>query len=361
MDFEVSEADSAQAGLALAAKLALDCVIVDYNLPDSDGVEFIANFRHEARSPGAAIVMVTGQGSEETAVAAMKGGATDYVTKSTIADGLFPQTILNATERARLKAKVTQYRLDLEKSNRSLSEFAHIVSHDMKAPLRRITSYCELIREESGDRLQGTEAEGHVERLMANAIRLQHFIDDLLTFSRVLHAHEDKEFVDITALVRDVMEDLGAIIAETGAQITVAGPLPVIEGYPIRMRQVFQNLIGNAIKYRGRDLPKIAISAQEEGDHYLFRVEDNGMGIAPEYRESIFKAFQRLHSQDKIEGTGLGLSICREVIEMHGGKIWVESELEKGSAFCFTIPLKPGRVSAGDAIGPEPRAGESLM
>jgi light-regulated signal transduction histidine kinase (bacteriophytochrome) len=327
----------------------LDCVILDYNLPDADGIDFIGSFRRESRSPGAAVVMVTGQGSEETAVAAMKQGATDYITKNTIAEGFFPQAIQNATERARLKGKVKQYREDLEKSNRALSEFAHIVSHDMKAPLRRIASYCELIREEAGDRLDGTEAHSYIERLITNAARLQRFIDDLLAFSRVLHSHEDREALDLTAVARDILDDFAPLIAETHAAVTVE-PLPVMEAYPVRMRQLFQNLIGNALKYRGEAPPVVTVSAQEEGDHYLFSVRDNGMGIAPEYQENIFKAFQRLHTQDKIEGTGLGLSICREVVEMHGGRIWVESEPGKGSAFFFTLPLAAGKKIQPSAL-----------
>jgi signal transduction histidine kinase len=336
--FEIVEADNAQAGLAAAAKHVLDCIILDYNLPDADGIDFIGSFRREARSPNAAIVMVTGQGSEETAVAAMKLGATDYITKNTITDGFFPQAIQNATERARLKTKVKQYREDLEKSNQALSEFAHIVSHDMKAPLRRINSYCELIREDVGDKLKGTEAENYIGRLTSNAARLQKFIDDLLTFSRVLHAHEDKEARDLTAVAKEVLEDLAPMIDETHAQIAIE-PLPVIEVYPVRIRQLFQNLIGNALKYRGEAAPVVTVSAQEEAGICTICVRDNGMGIAKEYQENIFKAFQRLHTQDKIEGTGLGLSICREVAEMHGGKIWVESEPGKGCAFYFTLPL----------------------
>jgi signal transduction histidine kinase len=237
--YEIFEADSAQSGLALAMKHLLDCVILDYNLPDADGIDFIGSFRHEARCPGAAIVMVTGQGSEETAVAAMKQGAIDYITKNTIAEGFFHQTIQNATERARLKAKVRQYREDLEKSNQALSEFAHIVSHDMKAPLRRISSYCELIREEAGEKLEGTEARSYIDRLVTNATRLQHFIDDLLAFSRVLHSHEDREAIDLTAVARDILEDFAPLIAEMHAAVTIE-PLPVMEAYPVRMRQLFQ-------------------------------------------------------------------------------------------------------------------------
>jgi signal transduction histidine kinase len=334
-NFRVLEAESAAQGLEMGQNNEVDCVLLDYHLPDADGMDFIKSFQQHAMNPQAAIIMVTGQGNEKTAVEAMKLGALDYITKSSISEAYFAQSILNAVERSRLRQQISRYQRDLEKSNRSLSEFAHIVSHDLKAPLRRIVSYCDLLREEAKGKLEG-DAAGYVDRLSANALRLQRFINDLLEFSRVMHAQEEIKEVDLNKLVQEILEDLDPLIEESGAKIDVS-PLPVISAYPLRLRQLFMNLINNAIKYRSKTEPVVKVGCEERAGDYLFWVQDNGLGIPKEYQANIFQAFQRLHTHDAIEGTGLGLSICKQVVAMHKGQIGVESEAGKGSKFWFTI------------------------
>lgn len=319
--FDVTEADSVAAGLRACQGKAMDCVVLDYHLPDGDGIEFINSFEKYG-SPETAIIMVTGQGNEKTAVEAMKLGALDYITKNTISEGYFVQSILNAIERSRLRREVQKYQADLEKSNQSLTEFTHIVSHDLKAPLRRIKSYCELIEEETKGVLPA-EAANYVSRLGANVDRLQHFVDDLLAFSRVMHAEEERKTIDLNVMLKEVLEDLEPLIEENHARVMVE-KLPTLSLYPLRIQQVFQNLVSNAIKYRGKDDPVIEVSYADLGTEYEFSVKDNGMGIPAQYQQNIFKAFQRLHAQDQIEGTGLGLSIVQKVAAMHGGKVGVK-------------------------------------
>ncbi len=333
--FRVLEAESAAQGIEISQTNDVDCVLLDYHLPDADGMDFIKAFQQHAMNPQAAIIMVTGQGNEKTAVEAMKLGALDYITKNSISEAYFGQSILNAVERSRLRQQISRYQRDLEKSNRSLSEFAHIVSHDLKAPLRRIVSYCDLLKEEAKGKLEG-EAGNYVDRLSANALRLQRFINDLLEFSRVMHAQEEAKEVDLNKLVQEILEDLDPLIEESGAKIEAA-PLPVVQAYPLRLRQLFMNLISNAMKYHGKEPPVIKIGSEERPEDYLFWVQDNGLGIPKEYQANIFQAFQRLHTHDAIEGTGLGLSICKQVVTMHKGRIGVESETGKGSKFWFTI------------------------
>ena len=348
--FVILEAENAADGLELAKNNTVDCLLLDYHLPDADGIDFIQSFQQHGKTPQAAIIMVTGQGNEKTAVEAMKLGALDYITKSSISEGYFAQSILNAVERSHLKQQIGKYQRDLEKSNRALSEFAHIVSHDLKAPLRRMVSYCDLLKEEAKGKLEG-EADKYVDRLAANAVRLQRFINDLLEFSRVMHAQEEMKETDLKKMMEEILEDLEPLIEENKAAITT-GDLPAIVAYPLRIRQLFLNLISNAIKYRGEADPVIQIGYEDRGSGYFFYVQDNGMGIPEKYQQNIFEAFQRLHTHDAIEGTGLGLSICRKVVAMHGGEIGLDSEEGKGSKFYFTIPRhNPAKAAANDISG----------
>lgn len=339
-DFEIYEVDNAAAGMDFLSRHVVDCIILDYYLPDMDGLSFIEKFKEESLNPETAIVMVTGQGSEQTAVQAMKSGAADYINKNSITQGFFLHTILNAIERAQLRKQVRQYQESLEHSNQSLSDFAHTVSHDLKAPLRRMMSFCKLLEEESGDRLD-EQAQQYIERISANARRMQKFIDDLLAYSGVLHSHEELKVTDLNATVKEVIEVLDPQIQEFHAHITVE-ELPALPVYPTKIRQLFLNLISNAIKYHGERRPVIRIGCESTGEKYTFIVQDNGLGIAPSFHEEIFRAFERLHSHDAIEGTGLGLSICQKVLDQHGGDIWVESEEGKGAKFFFTLPKVEG-------------------
>ena len=334
--FQIHEAANLDEGLQLAQGQKMDCIILDYQLPDGDGIDFIHKYQEQGRQGNAAIIMVTGRGSERTAVEAMKLGALDYITKSSILEGFFTQSVLNAIERQHLKEEIVRYQQELERSYRTLSEFTHTASHDLKAPLRHIGSYCDLIREEFADKL-GEKGAQYVARLGVNAKRMQLLVDDLLAYSEAMNVKEEWVLVDCKAVVAEVLEMHEETIRETGAAVTV-GALPDIMGYPLRMKQLFQNLISNAFKYRNPARPlKVLVKGEDRGAEYLFSVEDNGQGIDQEYLGVIFQPFKRLHTRDEIEGTGLGLSICRKITDMHGGRIWVESEPGKGSVFYFTI------------------------
>ncbi len=334
-DIEILEAESVRQGLALSATNDPDCILLDYQLPDGNGIDFIRIYL-DTTSPRAAIIMVTGQGSEMTAAEVMKLGALDYITKSSIMEGYFVQNVMNAIERAHLKEMVEKYQQELALSNKSLSEFTHTVSHDLKAPLRHISSYCELLNQECADKL-GPDGRKYVSRLIVNTARLQRLIDDLLAYSLTLHAEAKMAHVDCAKILSEITEDLEEVIRENQAVITVQ-KLPTIWACPLRIKQVFQNLIDNSIKYRSDHPPLITITCEDRGSDYLFSVRDNGCGIEEEYRQTIFEAFKRQHMQDEVEGSGLGLSICRKVVDMHSGRIWVEQNPDGGSLFRFTIP-----------------------
>jgi signal transduction histidine kinase len=333
--FEIYEADSVSGGLQASRGETVDCILLDYRLPDGDGIDFIKSCKEEGLEPNAAIVMVTGQGNEQTAVEAMKLGALDYIAKNTVTEGFFVQSILNAIERAHLKRQVKQYQEELEKSYLTLSDFTHTVSHDLKAPLRRIAQYCDIIKDEMSAVLSTQGAE-YIDRLGVSARRLQKLVGDLLTYSMTMSAKEEKTELDFHKSVDEVIDDLKTLIEENNATI-VTEPLPVTSAYPVRIKELLQNLIENSLKYRSKANPVITISCKDTENSYLFSVKDNGKGIEHEYQENIFRAFERLHTQEDIEGSGLGLSICSKVVEMHSGKIWVESTPGEGATFKFTI------------------------
>jgi len=341
-EFSLLEAESIAAGLELLQRESPQCVLLDYMLPDGNGISFIERWQEGRASAGymdddrTAIVMVTGQGSESTAAEAMKRGAADYITKSAIDAGLFIRNIRNAIERTQLRNEVAHYQEKLERSYTALSEFTHTASHDLKAPLRHIISYCELIRDEFGEKM-GHEGIQYVTRLIVNARRLQRLVDDLLAYSEALDTIEEKTAVNVHEIAQEVLEFLEETARECGATIEV-GRLPIVAAYPLRIKQLLQNLVSNALKYRSHDAPVIRVSCEEREADYLFSVEDNGLGIEPEYRDMIFEPFKRLHSRDKVEGSGLGLAICRKIVDMHGGKLWVEPCPSGGSCFYFTIP-----------------------
>ncbi|TAL28023.1 MAG: PAS domain S-box protein [Alphaproteobacteria bacterium] len=238
--------------------------------------------------------------------------------------------------RRAVEAQLSRYMQALEKSNLALSEYAHTVSHDLKAPLRRVVQYCALLQEEVGDRL-GADGTEYVARLVVQTTRLQQLVDDLLSYAQVLSAREERQELDLNKVMREITESLDCLIAENRAVIKI-GDLPVARVYPLRIRQLFQNLMANAIKYHGQEDPAVAAECVDQDKYWLFSIRDNGMGVPEEYRATIFKAFERLYSEEEIGGSGLGLAICAKAVEMHGGRIWVESAPGgTGSIFFFTL------------------------
>lgn len=223
---------------------------------------------------------------------------------------------------------------DLQRSNHDLERFAYVASHDLREPLRTVGSYAQLLQRRYGEQLD--ESGGEFIEFMVDAVnRMQGLIQDLLGYSRAGRAERPLQAVALQPVVSDILRDLGQVIEETGVQIE-CGELPEVQADPGQITQVLQNLIGNAIKFRGEQAPKVLIDAQADGDDWIIRVRDNGIGIDPEQRERVFEIFQRLHTHDAYPGTGIGLAICKKIIERHGGDIWVEGA-EPGSRFCCRL------------------------
>jgi signal transduction histidine kinase len=226
---------------------------------------------------------------------------------------------------------------NLTRSNRELEEFAYVASHDLQEPLRMITGYTQLLAKRYKNKLD-QDAEEFIGYAVDGARRMHTLINDLLVYSRV--GTKGKEFVstDCEAVLKSTLLGLRAAIGESGAVVT-HDALPTVRGDDVQLGQLFQNLIGNAVKYRDHKAPEIHISCKRDGGNWLFSVTDNGIGIAPEFTEKIFVIFQRLHTREEYAGTGIGLAVCKKIVDRHGGKIWVESELGKGSSFYFTISV----------------------
>lgn len=234
-----------------------------------------------------------------------------------------------------LNNRLKQRADELAASNVELERFAYIASHDMQEPLRMITSFLQLFKKKYEDQIDET-AEQYIHYAMDGAERMRKLITDLLEYSRIGSNKDSFEEVNTTALVHDVANVFMNRVTETNATITI-GQLPVIHANKTQMFQLFQNLIGNALKYSGKEPPVIEIEGREEERSYVFSVRDNGIGIKPMFFEKIFVLFQRLHHKNEYSGTGIGLTVCKKIVERHDGRIWLESSPGVGSCFYFTI------------------------
>ena len=228
------------------------------------------------------------------------------------------------------------YQQRLEASNERLEQFAYAVSHDLREPLRMVTSYLALLERRYGDS-HDSEADEFLGYAIDGAERMQETIANLLSFARVDTEGTSFDAVDLEAVLDDVLMDLGVRITTSDAEI-VAGELPTVAGDGAQLRQLFQNLLDNAIEYSGDEPPRITISADRDGDEWFVSISDEGIGMDPADTDRVFEIFQRLHTYEEHAGTGIGLALVKRIVDHHGGEIWVESEPGEGSTFSFTLP-----------------------
>jgi light-regulated signal transduction histidine kinase (bacteriophytochrome) len=232
--------------------------------------------------------------------------------------------------------KLAQKVEELARSNRELEQFAYVASHDLQEPLRMVAAYTQLLGERYRGRLDET-ADTYIGYANEGALRMQTLIQDLLAFSRLGRDETVVRKADCNAVVKDVLLNLQSSIQESGAAVACEA-LPVVPADRSQLTQVFQNLIGNAIKFRKQEPPMISVRAERAGECWIFSVTDNGIGVAPEHAEGIFAVFQRLHTRSEYPGNGIGLAICKKIVEQQGGRIWVESQVGQGSTLKFTLP-----------------------
>ena len=259
----------------------------------------------------------------------------------------FAYTDRDITERKVAEARLERTLAELERSNTDLEQFACSTSHDLQEPLRMVASYIQLLAKRYEGKLDD-RADDYIGHAVDGAKCMKNLISDLLEYSRVGTQAKPSEKTDCTAVVRTAIQNLDPAIEQSRAEIVV-GKLPTVMADGVQLCQVFQNLIGNAIKFRGDVRPRVTISARRRGAEWGFCVADNGIGIDPSFHERIFVMFQRLNERSKYDGTGVGLAIAKKIVERHGGRIWVESELNAGSRFRFTIPVtRNGRRPEND-------------
>lgn len=243
------------------------------------------------------------------------------------------------TEQKQLQESLRTKNTDLERSNQELEQFAYVASHDLQEPLRMVSSYMQLLEARYKDKLDD-DAKEFIDFAVDGAARMQRLIQDLLAFSRVGTRGRAPEVVSAEAALDEALQNLGMRIQEHGAKVE-RDDLPSVFVDRNQLTQVFQNLVGNAIKFRAEREPVVTVQAHPHGDFYEFRVQDNGIGFDQKHADRIFVIFQRLNSRELYEGTGIGLAICKKIIERHGGRIWVESTMGEGTTFYFTLPKLP--------------------
>jgi light-regulated signal transduction histidine kinase (bacteriophytochrome) len=239
------------------------------------------------------------------------------------------------------RRKKTEQRLktimeELTRSNQELEQFAYITSHDLQEPLRMVTSYVTLLEKRNRDKLD-SDSKDFINFAVDGTKRMQQLINDLLTYSRVGTRGKPFTKTNCKTVMEKTIKNLEIAIKEKGAKVSY-NALPTIIADEAQIIQLFQNLIGNAIKFCQNKPPKIKIRTREDDDKWIFGVQDNGIGIAPEFHERIFQIFQRLHTRQEYKGTGIGLAVSKRIVDRHGGKIWVDSKPGKGTTFWFTIP-----------------------
>ncbi|MET9208198.1 ATP-binding protein [Streptomyces bacillaris] len=240
-----------------------------------------------------------------------------------------------AQGREALLASQTQ---ELRRSNSELEQFAYVASHDLQEPLRKVASFCQLLEKRYGDELDD-RGKQYIAFAVDGAKRMQVLINDLLTFSRVGRVHDGRKPVDLGQALDRALGNLSAAVEEAGALVERPRELPELVGDATALTMVWQNLVGNAVKFRRPDVEcRIAVDCVREGDDWHLTVSDNGIGIAPEFADKVFVIFQRLHGRDEYDGTGIGLALCRKIIEFHGGRIWVDSGAGEGTRIHFTLP-----------------------
>ncbi len=306
-----------------------DVYLFDYRLGPKNGLELLdVSLQQGCQKP---IILLTGLGDHDIDMEAIKMGAADYLIKGQINTPLLERSILHAIERKRAQLKQAELLEELEAANQELTDFAHIISHDLKAPLRGISSLAFWLATDHADTLD-QEAQELLNLLTGRVKRMSDLIDGVLQYSKVGRVKGQKSYIDLNQLIKTIIDSLDP---PKHIHITIPSDLPHLYSEEAPLQQVFQNLLSNAVAYIDKPEGYVQIKCQVVGEEWQFSIQDNGCGIAPRYYSRIFQIFQTLTPE---EGTGVGLAIVKKIIEMYNGKIWVESEVGQGSVFYFTLP-----------------------
>jgi signal transduction histidine kinase len=321
--------DGAEA-LRLTRGLRPQLVLSDVMMPRIDGIRLTKEIKGDKATSGTPVVLLTAMTNRESLLKGWEAGADDYLFKP------FHPKELEARVRSLLSALDWQKKSEAYRQERdALEQFTHIASHDLREPLRKVVNFIEIFTA----RNPGLDAASlkYLAAVTQSATRMYRLLDALIEYARVEWPHHAAQRVSLVPIVHDVITDLCEQIDAAGADVTV-GELPEVAANPGQISLLFRNLITNSLKYRSERRPEIRVTATRNDVEWIFSVADNGIGFEPKHSEKIFIMFERLHSQERYAGDGMGLAICRRIVERHGGRIWAESEPDRGAIFSFSIP-----------------------
>lgn len=335
--FRVLQTDSCAEGWELCKNERPDCLLLDYQMPDLDGLDFLSSLSKDENLNFLPVLMMTGQGDETVAAEAFKTGAADYLIKGKITPDGIHRAVTKAVEKSMLLRTMERQRAEIARSQAELEQFAHTASHDLQAPVRRILKFLELLQQEMEGNISD-RARDYLNRAHRGAMYMRQFIQDLLQYSLVGGGEQPFEVVNLNEVVKTVLSQLEVAIGNIKAKLEV-DDLPTVHGNRTFLEHLFQNLIGNALKFHKDEPLVIKVAATRKGDMWDCSVQDNGQGIPQEETEKIFGVFYRGDHEGTVDGTGIGLALCKKVIALHQGKIWVSSLQGEGSTFHFTLPV----------------------
>ncbi len=343
--FRFFEAKSRPEVNSVLESSTIDCVLLDYLIPGTDSIQLLRDIAGR-QIP---VIIMTGEGSEDVAVTAMKHGAQDYINKRDLNAELLAKTITSAFDTVKLKRRLDEKQEELsvahdtlkrkveelEKITRDLESFVHIASHDLREPLRNLSMYCDLLERDLGSSATPSIRE-YLEAMRRGSKRLSLLIDDLRSLGRIGYVDVKPEAVLLDKVVDQVLADLSDLLAKRAVEIQ-RDPLPQVMGYPSLLVELYRNLLSNALKYGSEDELRIGLTAENGGGQWVFGVRNTGIPLSDEEGERVFHPFYRLPAARKKEGTGMGLTICRKIVEHHGGVIWVESPEAGWVHFRYTL------------------------
>lgn len=336
--YRIVEEETGERTLALCKQVKPDCILLDYDLPDMNGLEFLAALEDGTGSMPYPVVILTSVSNEPIAIQALQQGAQDYMVKGKITTESLHRAIRNAIERVDMLRTLEAQRKVLELKNQELQAFAYALAHDLRAPLRAISGFAHIVHHDYQSVLD-SEGQSYMDTIVKACSQMDHLIDDLLNYTRIEHKAVRYQPVALQSLVNQIIESMAEHINATSASVNIVDALPVVQGDRTLLSQIFINLLENALTYQREGVPpRITIDCQEEAHSYIIGVHDNGIGIAAKDHERIFTIFQRLHSDEEYAGTGIGLAIVKKSVDLMDGQVWVESAEGKGSTFYVRLP-----------------------
>ncbi|WOD40188.1 ATP-binding protein [Nodosilinea sp. E11] len=335
----VRKALTGQWAITAAQTAPPDLILLDIKMPEMSGYEVCERLKADPKTQAVPIIFISALDDAIDKVKAFAAGGADYITKP-FQEAEVLARIAHQLELRRLQRQLVDQNEELMRSNRELEQFASIVSHDLQQPLQSIMGYAKLMGL-AYPPIQQSPAQPYLDNILTASDRMQQMIQDWLTYAQAGQWVPAFTPVDGNMLLHQVKLNLKVALTDAQAELSY-GHLPTVMGSDVQLLQLFQNLIGNALKFsRPGTVPQITVTAEAEAAGWRFGIHDNGIGIAPEHLGQIFEAFHRLHSAETYAGSGIGLATCQKIVELHGGRIWAESQLDQGSTFYFTLQAAP--------------------